>query len=173
MNAKSCVEFVLQAMNNVDDEYLNVKIAVDYVGHKEVKRRERVYAYKRYITGMCVDGETLLLPDIKKPYIPRKRFDGSLDYYKALLRTIRREQFIDEHILGISKEKYSAYIEELEGAGYIKKVEPDAGISGYILTTKGNDELTKKGEISFVKELNIQPQIGLINIQNSVSGSVF
>ena len=42
MNAKSCVEFVLQAMNNVDDEYLNVKIAVDYVGHKEVKRRERV-----------------------------------------------------------------------------------------------------------------------------------
>lgn len=31
MNAKSCVEFVLQAMNNVDDEYLNVKIAVDYV----------------------------------------------------------------------------------------------------------------------------------------------
>ena len=109
----------------------------------------------------------------KKPYIPRKRFDGSLDYYKALLRTIRREQFIDEHILGISKEKYSAYIEELEGAGYIKKVEPDAGISGYILTTKGNNELKKKGKISFVKELNIQPQIGLINIQNSVSGSVF
>ena len=23
------------------------------------------YAYKRYITGMCVDGETLLLPDIE------------------------------------------------------------------------------------------------------------
>lgn len=45
MNAKSCVEFVLQAMNNVDDEYLNVKIAVDYVRHKEIKRRERVYAY--------------------------------------------------------------------------------------------------------------------------------
>lgn len=44
-----------------------------------------------------------------------------LDYYKAFLRTIRREQFIDEHILGISKEKYSAYIKELEGAGYIKK----------------------------------------------------
>lgn len=131
------------------------------------------YVYKRYITGMCVDGEMLLLPDIKKPYIPRKRFDVSLDYYKALLRTIRREQFIDEHILGISKEKYSAYIEELECAGYIKKVEPDAGISGYILTTKGNNELKKKGEISFVKELNIQPQIGLINIQNSVSGSVF
>ena len=39
MNAKSCVEFVLQAMNNVDDEYLNVKIAVDYVRHKEIKRR--------------------------------------------------------------------------------------------------------------------------------------
>ena len=39
MNAKSCVEFVLQAMNNVDDEYLNVKIAVDYVGHKFVNRR--------------------------------------------------------------------------------------------------------------------------------------
>ena len=34
---------------------------------------------------VCVDGETLLLLDIKKPYIPRKRFDGSLDYYKALL----------------------------------------------------------------------------------------
>ena len=131
------------------------------------------YIYKRYITGMCVDGETLLLPDIKKPHIPRKRFDGSLDYYKALLRTIQREQFIDEHILGISKEKYNAYIEELEGAEYIKKVEPNVGISGYILTPKGNDKLKKKGEISFVKELNIQPQIGLINIQNSVSGSVF
>ena len=122
---------------------------------------------------MCVDGETLLLPDIKKPYIPRKRLDGSLDYYKALLRTIQREQFIDEHILGISKEKYNAYMEELEGVEYIKKVEPDAGISGYILTTKGNDELKKKGKMSFVKELNMQPQIGLINIQNSVSGSVF
>ena len=48
MNAKSCVEFVLQAMNNVDDEYLNVEIAVDYVGHKEIKRRERVYAYELY-----------------------------------------------------------------------------------------------------------------------------
>ena len=34
MNAKSCVEFVLQAMNNVDDEYLNVKIAVDYLFDK-------------------------------------------------------------------------------------------------------------------------------------------
>ena len=44
---------------------------------------------------MCVDGETLLLPDIEKPYIPRKRIDGSLDYYRALLRTIQRERFID------------------------------------------------------------------------------
>lgn len=127
------------------------------------------YAYKRYITGMCVDGETLLLPDI---YIPRKRIDGSLDYYRALLRTIQREQFIDEHILGISKEKFNAYIEELESAGYIKKVEPDAGISGHILTAKGNDELNRKREISIIKELSLQPQIGLINVQNSFSGSV-
>ena len=80
---------------------------------------------------MCVDGETLLLPDIEKPYIPRKRIDGSLDYYRALLRTIQRERFIDEHILGISKDMFNpalsgssmfnAYIEELESAGYIKK----------------------------------------------------
>lgn len=48
MDAKSCVEFILQAMNSVDDEYLNVEIAVDYVGHKEIKRRERVYAYELY-----------------------------------------------------------------------------------------------------------------------------
>lgn len=121
---------------------------------------------------MCVDGETLLLPDIEKPYIPRKRIDGSLDYYRALLRTIQRERFIDEHILGISKEKFNAYIEELESAGYIKKVEPDAGISGHILTAKGNDELNKKREISIIKELSLQPQIGLINVQNSFSGSV-
>ena len=121
---------------------------------------------------MCVDGETLLLPDIEKPYIPRKRIDGSLDYYRALLRTIQREQFIDEHILGISKEKFNAYIEELESAGYIKKVEPDAGISGHILTAKGNDELNKKREISIIKELSLQPQIGLIKVQNSFSGSV-
>ena len=71
------------------------------------------YVYKRYITGMCVDGETLLLPDIEKPYIPRKRIDGSLDYYRALLRTIQRERFIDEHILGISKEKFNASISTL------------------------------------------------------------
>lgn len=103
------------------------------------------YAYKRYITGMCVDGETLLLPDIEKPYIPRKRIDGSLYYYRALLRTIQRERFIDEHILGIS---------------------------GHILTEKGNDELNRKREISIIKELSLQPQIGLINVQNSVSGSV-
>lgn len=121
---------------------------------------------------MCVDGETLLLPDIEKPYIPRKRIDGSLDYYRALLRTIQRERFIDEHILGISKEKFNAYIEELESAGYIKKVEPDAGISGHILTAKGNDELNRKREISIIKELSLQPQIGLINVQNSFSGSV-
>lgn len=121
---------------------------------------------------MCVDGETLLLPDIEKPYIPRKRIDGSLDYYRALLRTIQRERFIDEHILGISKEKFNACIEELESAGYIKKVEPDAGISGHILTEKGNDELNKKREISIIKELSLQPQIGLINVQNSFSGSV-
>lgn len=121
---------------------------------------------------MCVDGETLLLPDIEKPYIPRKRIDGSLDYYRALLRTIQRKRFIDEHILGISKEKFNAYIEELESAGYIKKVEPDAGISGHILTAKGNDELNRKREISIIKELSLQPQIGLINVQNSFSGSV-
>lgn len=121
---------------------------------------------------MCVDGETLLLPDIEKPYIPRKRIDGSLDYYRALLRTIQRERFIDEHILGISKEKFNAYIEELESAGYIKKVEPDAGISGHILTAKGSDELNRKREISIIKELSLQPQIGLINVQNSFSGSV-
>lgn len=66
------------------------------------------YVYKRYITGMCVDDEMLLLPDIEKPYIPRKRIDGSLDYYRALLRTIQRERFIDEHILDISKEKFNA-----------------------------------------------------------------
>lgn len=121
---------------------------------------------------MCVDGETLLLPDIEKPYIPRKRIDGSLDYHRALLRTIQRERFIDEHILGISKEKFNACIEELESAGYIKKVEPDAGISGHILTAKGNDELNRKREISIIKELSLQPQIGLINVQNSFSGSV-
>ena len=121
---------------------------------------------------MCVDGETLLLPDIEKPYIPRKRIDGSLYYYRALLRTIQRERFIDEHILGISKEKFNACIEELESAGYIKKVEPDAGISGHILTSKGNDELNRKREISIIKELSLQPQIGLINVQNSFSGSV-
>lgn len=129
------------------------------------------YVYKRYITGMCVDGETLLLPDIEKPYIPRKRIDGSLDYYRALLRTIQRERFIDEHILGISKEKFNAYIEELE-CGIYKKVEPDVGISGHILTAKGNDELNRKREISIIKELSLQPQIGLINVQNSFSGSV-
>lgn len=127
---------------------------------------------QRYITGMCVDGETLLLPDIEKPYIPRKRIDGSLYYYRALLRTIQRERFIDEHILGISKEKFNACIEELESAGYIKKVEPDAGISGHILTEKGSDELNRKREISIIKELSLQPQIGLINVQNSFSGSV-
>lgn len=111
---------------------------------------------QRYITGMCVDGETLLLPDIEKPYIPRKRIDGSLYYYRALLRTIQRERFIDEHILGISKEKFNACIEELESAGYIKKVEPDAGISGHILTEKGNDELNRKREISIIKELSLR-----------------
>ena len=63
---------------------------------------------------------------ILKSLIFRANIDGSLDYYRALLRTIQRERFIDEHILGISKEKFNAYIEELESAGYIKKVEPDA-----------------------------------------------
>ena len=43
------------------------------------------YIYKRYITGMCVDGETLLLPDIKKPYIPRKRLDCGVVYLLAIL----------------------------------------------------------------------------------------
>ncbi|GLX76154.1 hypothetical protein FBDF15_22960 [Faecalibacterium duncaniae] len=56
--------------------------------------------------------------------------------------------------------------------GIYKKVEPDAGISGHILTEKGNDELNRKREISIIKELSLQPQIGLINVQNSVSGSV-
>jgi hypothetical protein len=56
--------------------------------------------------------------------------------------------------------------------GIYKKVEPDAGISGHILTAKGNDELNRKREISIIKELSLQPQIGLINVQNSVSGSV-
>ena len=51
-------------------------------------------------------------------------------------------------------------------------MEPDAGISGHILTAKGNDELNKKREISIIKELSLQPQIGLINVQNSFSGSV-
>ena len=51
-------------------------------------------------------------------------------------------------------------------------MEPDAGISGHILTAKGNDELNKKREISIIKELSLQPQIGLINVQNSVSGFV-
>ena len=56
--------------------------------------------------------------------------------------------------------------------GIYKKVEPDAGISGHILTEKGNDELNRKREISIIKELSLQPQIGLINVQNSVSGFV-
>lgn len=99
---------------------------------------------------MCVDGETLLLPDIEKPYIPRKRIDGSLDYYRALLRTIHRRT---------------------RKCGIYKKVEPDADISGHILTAKGNDELNRKREISIIKELSLQPQIGLINVQNSFSGS--
>lgn len=43
------------------------------------------YAYKRYITGMCVDGETLLLPDIEKPYIPRKRIDGQFGLLQGTL----------------------------------------------------------------------------------------
>lgn len=88
----------------------------------------------------------------------------------ALIQRSKKQWFTIELL---KKLRAEGYMEELEGVEYIKKVEPDAGISGYILTTKGNDELKKKGEISFVKELNIQPQIGLINIQNSVSGSVF
>ena len=96
-------------------------ITIDEAAKKWSCSKNTVYVYKRYITGMCVDGETLLLPDIEKPYIPRKRIVDSLDYYRALLRTIQRERFIDEHILGISKEKFNAYIEELESAGYIKK----------------------------------------------------
>lgn len=50
-------------------------------------------------------------------------------------------------------------------------MEPDADISGHILTAKGNDELNRKREISIIKELSLQPQIGLINVQNSFSGS--
>ena len=51
-------------------------------------------------------------------------------------------------------------------------MEPDVGISGHILTAKGYDELNRKREISIIKELSLQPQIGLINVQNSFSGSV-
>lgn len=40
-------------------------------------------------------------------------------------------------------------------------MEPDADISGHILTAKGNDELNRKREISIIKELSLQPQIGL------------
>ena len=102
------------------------------------------YLYKEYIAGIIVDGTRIQLPDIPKPYIPRKRMGGSIDYYKAILRTIQKEQFI-------------------------KKVESDSDdITGYILTKKGTDEISKKGKIIITNEVNIQSPIGLLNIQNSL-----
>ncbi len=127
------------------------------------------YLYKEYIAGIIVDGTRIQLPDIPKPYIPRKRMGGSIDYYKAILRTIQKEQFIDENILCVFKKKFDAYLKELVREEYIKKVESDSDdITGYILTKKGTDEISKKGKIIITNEVNIQSPIGLLNIQNSL-----
>lgn len=125
------------------------------------------YIQKGYINGITAERNMLFLPDIPKPHIVRNGYiKDKGKQYSHILKAYHYSEYIDQYLLGISKEEFEFMLTQLEGAGYLavmKSTEPTDSFFRYHITVKGTKGMNSKNFRDL--NLNFSPSInaGLVN----------
>ena len=123
---------------------------------------------KGEISGLKVENNILLLPDIPKPHFKTTKMP--IFIYRGILAASQKGEYIDECILHITKEMFRGYIQELVSKEYLRPIHDEVNSSlDYILTEKGtkykenkiefNAFLSKKNSNSITNRVNKYQQI--------------
>lgn len=106
------------------------------------------YIQKGYINGITVERNTLFLPDIPKPHIVRNGYiKDKRKQYSHILKAYHYSEYIDQYLLGISKEEFEFMLTQLEGAGYLavmNRTLPTDSFFKYNITIKGTKGMNSK-----------------------------
>ncbi len=127
------------------------------------------------INNISIVNNEIIIPDISKPlYVPKTAKRTAVNVYKNILKACDRGMYIDSLFMkniGISREEFKAYINELVEKGILRKTDKyvdDYSNVGFILTMEGKNIATKCCKNSFQRALeamNINPTISLVSLK--------
>lgn len=66
--------------------------------------------------GMSVRENRLYLPDLPKPYRPRTKKEKAQQIDRCILSALNNSQYLNQIILGVSKQKFSERLDALQNA---------------------------------------------------------
>lgn len=125
------------------------------------------YIEKKYIIGISVNDDEIIIPQIPKPYVKRKpKTIKEIDKY--ICDTLNHGGYTNYRIIGIEKDKFKERLFELMESNTIKQktdVNDYETTLNYTLAATAEKSLVIAPTISSTIEMKIADQIGLVNTQ--------
>lgn len=126
------------------------------------------YIEKKYIIGISVENDEIIVPSIPKPYIKRKPKTVS-DVDKYIRNTLDHNGYANYRIIGIEDKVFKERLQELTNANLIKQRDPENSdyqtTLNYMLVASVDKAIVISPTIAPTIELKVADQIGLVNTQ--------
>lgn len=123
------------------------------------------YILKEYIPNLRLENNILLLPELKKPYIPNRKLKNVRDYEKAIIRALEKDYFINDKIVGVDLQTFSDRLKALESTKQIiARTEKEIDYSSnrdFYLNSNRNKSINLN--ISPTIKIQVADKMGLIN----------
>lgn len=132
---------------------VTVKTVLDYIG-------------KRYIIGISIVDDEIIIPSIPKPYVKKKpKTIKDIDNY--ICEALNHEGYANYRILDIEKEKFEERLRALTDSNMIKQRNPAnqdyKTTLNYMLVASAEKTVVIAPTIAPTIEMKIADQIGLVN----------
>lgn len=126
------------------------------------------YIEKKYIIGISVKDDEIVIPSIPKPYIKRKPKTVD-DMDKYIREALNHNCYANYRIMGIEKNTFKERLNEMTAANIIKQRYPDntdfETTLNYMLVASADKSIVISPTISPKVEIKVADQIGLANAQ--------
>ena len=126
------------------------------------------YIEKKYIIGISVKDDEIVIPDIPKPYIKRKpKTVGNVDKY--IRDTLNHNGYANYRIIGIDDKVFRERLNEMTAENIIKQRNREntdyETTLNYMLAATVDKSIVISPTITPTIELKVADQIGLVNTQ--------
>lgn len=126
------------------------------------------YIEKKYIIGISVEDDEIIIPSITKPYIRRKpKTINDMDKY--IRDALNHSGYVNYRIMGIEDKVFKERLDEMTAANIIKQRDPKntdyETTLNYMLVASADKSIVISPTIAPTIELKVADQIGLVNTQ--------